>query len=84
MRRATYLDLLAARYGAEDDLCKAPGLERPVADSSDDLEAALDDGERPVVPVVDESRDVLLGHHGQLLLEPAGRNIKTTISKQTS
>lgn len=63
------LDLLGTCDGAKDDLCELPRLERAVGDPADNLQPALDDRHRVVVPVKHESGDVLARHLGQLLLE---------------
>jgi hypothetical protein len=61
--------LLTARDGTEDNLGEPSGREGTVADASDDLKSSLNDGERAMIPVVDETSDILFGHHGELLLE---------------
>lgn len=69
--RSVPLDLLVRTNGAEDNLGEAPALERPVRDAPDHLERLLDDGDGQVRSVVDEPRNVVLWHLGQLFLKDA-------------
>lgn len=74
---STHLDLLRPRDRAEDDLGKLPRLKRPICDPSYDLKSPLDDRHAVVIPVVNETGDVLSRHLGELLLEDvleAGEN----------
>jgi len=70
MKKPTHFHLLTTRDRTEDNLGEPSRREWSVADPSDDPETSFDDSERAMVPVVDETSDVLLGHHGELFLEP--------------
>ena len=72
----TRLNLLTTRHGTENNLGEPSRRERSVADPTDNLEPPLDNSERTMVPVVDETSDVLLGHHGELFLEPRNHRTK--------
>ena len=67
--RAVAFHLLVTSHGTEDDFGKLAALERPVRDATHYLQRLFDYCYRQVRSVVDESRDIILGHLGQLFLE---------------
>lgn len=69
--RTVSLDLLVGADGAKDDFGKLAAFEGSVGDAAHDFEGLLDDGDGQMGSIVDESRDVVLGHFGELLLEDA-------------
>lgn len=69
--RAVSLDLLVGTDGAKDDFGKLAAFKGSVGDAADDFEGLLDDGDGQMGSIVDESRNVVLGHFGELLLEDA-------------
>jgi hypothetical protein len=69
--RTVSLDLLVGADGTKDDFGKLAAFEGPVSDAAHDLERLLHYGDRQVGSIVDESRNIILGHFGELLLEDA-------------
>jgi hypothetical protein len=69
--RTVSLDLLIGADGTKDDFGELAAFEGSVGDAAHDLEGLLDDGDRQMGSVVDESRNVVFGHFGELLLEDA-------------
>lgn len=69
--RTVSLDLLVGADGAKDDFGKLAAFEGSVGDAAHDFEGLLDDGNGQMGSIVDESRDVVLGHFRELLLEDA-------------
>jgi len=67
--RSVTLYLLIRRDRTENDFGKLPSLEGPVRDTSDDLERLLDDRHRQMGAIVDQARDIVSRHLGQLLLK---------------
>jgi len=65
------LDLLVRADSAEHNLSKVAALEGAVGDSADDLERLLDNGNRQMSPIVNQTRNVIFGHLRQLLLKNA-------------
>lgn len=75
--RTVSLDLLVRANGAKDNFGKLAAFEGSIGDAAHDFEGLLDDGDGQMGSIVDESRDVVLGHFGELLLEDtfeAGKN----------
>ena len=69
--RPVSLHLLVGRDGAKNDFSKPAIPEFSKGYSADDLQRHFDDGERQMSAVVNETRDVVLGHFRKLLLEQA-------------
>lgn len=69
--RTVSLDLLVGADGAKDDFGKLAAFEGSIGDAAHDFEGLLDDGDGQMGSIVDESRDVVFGHFGELLLEDA-------------
>ena len=69
--RAISLDLLIGRDSAEDYLGEVAAFERFIGYSPEDLKWSLHDCYGEVCPIVDQSRYVVFGHFGELLLEDA-------------
>lgn len=69
--RTVTLDLLIGTDGAKDDFGKLAAFEGSVGDAAHDFEGLLDDGDGQMGSIVDESRNIVLGHFGELLLEDA-------------
>lgn len=73
---AIAFDLLVRRDSAEDDLGKVTPFEWAIGDTADDFERFLDDRDGEMGPVVDESRNIVLGHLRQLFLKYALQSCK--------
>lgn len=69
--RTVSLDLLVGTDGAKNDFGELAAFERPIGDTAHDLEWLLDNGDGKMGSIVDESRDVVLGHFRELFLEDA-------------
>lgn len=69
--RTVSFDLLIGADGAKDDFGELTALEGSICDAAHDFEGLLDDGNGQMGSIVDESRDVVLGHFGELFLEDA-------------
>jgi len=69
MGPTTHLDLLRAIDSAEDNLRKAPRLERPITDPAYHAPSLLDNRHADVVLVEHQAGDILPRHLRQLLLE---------------
>ena len=65
----TNFDLINGGSSKENDLCESSMWKRAKTDTAYNLEAPLDDSKAARVAVVDQARDVLARHLGQLLLE---------------
>lgn len=69
--RTVSLDLLVGADGTKYDFGELATFEGPVCDTAHDLERLLDNGDGEMGSIVYESRDVVFGHFGELLLEDA-------------
>lgn len=69
--RTVSLDLLVGADSTKHDFGELATLERPICDTAHDLERLLDNGDGEMGSIVDESRDVVFGHFGELLLKDA-------------
>ncbi|KAL7357954.1 hypothetical protein ACKS0A_01850 [Histoplasma ohiense] len=69
--RAVSFHLLVGRDRAKDDFGKLAVSEFSECDPADDLQRHFDDSHRQVSAIVDETRDIVLGHFRQLLLKQA-------------
>lgn len=69
--RAVSLDLLVGADSTKHDFGELATFEGSICDTAHDLEWLLDNGDGEMGSIVDESRNVIFGHFGELLLKDA-------------